>query len=574
MIIYIFILLAFLIPKSVLAQVSNYQIICPNDPNSSTASAISCYKHSANTEPFFSHQNIYPGFISSPANLMTITNQDTDTPCFLTVSSHRQSGDELLFTGIHRLNLSITQNSTPNPTLWYSGPIEFSGQTLGQIEPGTSVNFNWVVSLPQDADNNYQNLRSVFDVDLNFVCAPNPDWQPPVTNPTSGVYLSEFMPQTPEGDEWVEIYNNNSFPVNLTNWKIKDDPTVSNPPKNFNALISAKSFFVINFDKGYLNDTGNDYVVLISDIGTTIESVSYSGSSTTTSWSKQSNGLWCQTLPSKKLANHPCLNTTPTPITTLTPTLTPTPILSTNGQIQGASTSPTASSPSAPPGCNDPVPGTPELLSATAGGGNVTLTWTAVSPVTSYLIAYGPSVDKFLYGNPNIGLSTTYTVGGLTPGARYCFYVRGQNGCMPGARSNVICVNTGSNVPIVETEPPVGFQPEILGEITDNIEKNQVTSEEDLNLTDILGDSISSCQTLYIPILFVLAFILNSLIFYKNSQSNLFLPFLISLTTFVIDYFLLQKFCCRISFLCRFYYIGNIISFILPKLIFRQKSSS
>jgi len=436
MIIYIFILLAFLIPKSVLAQVSNYQIICPNDPNSSTASAISCYKHSANTEPFFSHQNIYPGFISSPANLMTITNQDTDTPCFLTVSSHRQSGDELLFTGAHRLNLSITQDSI----VWYSGPLIFNNLNMGQIDIGSTKNFNWTVSFPQEAGNEYQNLSAKFDVDLNFVC----------TNP----YLL------------------------------------------------------------------------------------------------------------------------PTPTFTPTPTLTPTPTPSADGQIQGASTSPTASSPSAPPGCNDPVPGTPELLSATAGGGNVTLTWTAVSPVTSYLIAYGPSVDKFLYGNPNIGLSTTYTVGGLTPGARYCFYVRGQNGCMPGARSNVICVNTGSNVPIVETEPPVGFQPEILGEITDNIEKNQVTSEEDLNLTDILGDSISSCQTLYIPILFVLAFILNSLIFYKNSQSNLFLPFLISLTTFVIDYFLLQKFCCRISFLCRFYYIGNIISFILPKLIFRQKSSS
>jgi len=525
------------------AFASDIIVTCPNDP-SNQPSELSCQLN--NSDPLFSESNISPGFLSQEN--ITVENLDTDNPCFLKAETIKNSGDDLLLEGTDRLNLSIISNSS----LLYSGPLIFTNLNLGQVDISSTRNYYWTVSFPVSAGNDYQNLSANFDINLNFICADNPTWQPSVTNPTSGVYLSEFMPQTPEGDEWVEIYNNNSFPVNLTKWRIKDDPTNKNPPKVFDASIPAKSFFVINFAKGYLNDNGTDYVVLISDIGTTIESVSYSGSSTTKSWSKQTDGLWCQTSITKGCANDPCPG------------------------VAAVSSSISVSAPSSSPptACTDPKPATPTGLSITSDINTATLSWDPVSPpLTSYLIAFGPSADNILYGNPNIGLSTSYTVGGLTSGAQYCFYVRAQNGCMPGDASQTVCINTGSNIPIVETEPPAGFQPQVLGEITEIPQINQTTIEEDLNLGDILGDSTSSCTTLYIPILFILAFILNSLIFLKNSDSNLFLSFLISLTTFVIDYFLLQKFCCRISFLCRFYFIGNIISFILPKLIFNFKNN-
>ena len=50
-----------------------------------------------------------------------------------------------------------------------------------------------------------------------------------ITNPTSGILLSEFMPNPPSGDEWVEIFNNNDSPVILDGWQIDDDPNGGSP---------------------------------------------------------------------------------------------------------------------------------------------------------------------------------------------------------------------------------------------------------------------------------------------------------------------------------------------------------
>lgn len=415
MIIYIFLLLALLNPRSILAQTPDYRIICPDDPNSTSVSTVTCYKDSG-PEPFFSHPSIYPGFISDPANILTIVNQDQDMPCFLTASTTRTSGNELLFTGDHRLNLSVLEGSM----LWYSGPIEFSDQTLGQIDPNTSKNLDWYISLPQSAGNDYQNLSSVFDLDLDFVCASTPDWSP--------------------------------------------TPTVQ----------SAEQPFIIN----------------------------------------------------------------------------------------------TTSSPG-PPTCNDPTPATPVDLVATATGSNVLLTWNAiVEPFTSYLVAYGPSADNILYGNPNIGISTSYTVGGLTPGAQYCFYVRAQNGCMPGSPSNTICVNTGSTVPIAETIPPTGFQPEVLGQQ----DTSPSIAQGFADIGDIKGVENESCSRYYIPLLFIIALLVNALYLKDEDNTNLFLPSLVSLTAFLIDWFILSKSCCRVHHLyCRYFWIGNILAVLVPRFAFKHR---
>ncbi|MHA1331701.1 MAG: hypothetical protein ACTSR2_11540, partial [Candidatus Hodarchaeales archaeon] len=94
----------------------------------------------------------------------------------------------------------------------------------------------------------------------------------------------------------------------------------------------------------------------------------------------------------------------------ITPTSTPTPAVS--------PVSPTSTPvPSTPSGCTATAPtSAPTLLDAVAGVNSVTLTWSSVSPVTHYLIAYGLTPGNYIYGNPNVGNITNYTVTNLARG--------------------------------------------------------------------------------------------------------------------------------------------------------------
>jgi hypothetical protein len=122
---------------------------------------------------------------------------------------------------------------------------------------------------------------------------------------------------------------------------------------------------------------------------------------------------------------------------------------------------------SSPPVCNDTKPDSaPTLLSAIAGVNSVALKWSkAANPVSYYLVTYGLSSGTQQFGNPNVGGSdtTTYTVSGLSGGARYYFKVRAGNGCTPGNYSNELsAVPTGVKVGGL----PTGFTPGVLGQET------------------------------------------------------------------------------------------------------------
>lgn len=60
-----------------------------------------------------------------------------------------------------------------------------------------------------------------------------------VTILPKNIFLSEFSPK--EG--WIEIWNKNSYPVNLSNWKVKNGDKEFVFPKNF--IIPANQFLVI-----------------------------------------------------------------------------------------------------------------------------------------------------------------------------------------------------------------------------------------------------------------------------------------------------------------------------------------
>ena len=133
----------------------------------------------------------------------------------------------------------------------------------------------------------------------------------------------------------------------------------------------------------------------------------------------------------------PEVTNTPTP--TIIPTPTPTPLPGVGGDNGG--------NPPGPYVCADAKPGTPSNLTASCvSSTEVRLNWTAASdPHTSYVLAYGPSIGDYRFGSPDIGNGTEYTVRSLTPNTQYCFYIHAQNNCMPGDKSNVVCISCGSS---------------------------------------------------------------------------------------------------------------------------------
>jgi hypothetical protein len=77
-------------------------------------------------------------------------------------------------------------------------------------------------------------------------------------------------------------------------------------------------------------------------------------------------------------------------------------------------------------------------VSVVKQGTTATVTWTAVTPVTHYTLSYGPKPDEFVYGVPNTGNVTSFTVGSLDPGTTYYFSVRAVNDCAPSDPSGGI----------------------------------------------------------------------------------------------------------------------------------------
>lgn len=113
--------------------------------------------------------------------------------------------------------------------------------------------------------------------------------------------------------------------------------------------------------------------------------------------------------------------------------------------------------------CVDAKPkNAPRLISAVSQEPNqVTLVWSkSDGPATYYLVAYGLESGKMLYGNPNIGDTTSYIVKGLSGNTTYYFKVRAGNHCMPGEFSNEMAVKisggkityAGSFKPLPATE--------------------------------------------------------------------------------------------------------------------------
>jgi len=158
------------------------------------------------------------------------------------------------------------------------------------------------------------------------------------------------------------------------------------------------------------------------------------------------------------------------------PIPTPTPTSAPAAMVLGAAAA-------SAPVCNDTKPGIPTnfIASPGLGAGQVSLSWTPPDPpYTYFLIAYSDNPDGFKWGNPNVGSGTSYVVSGLGSGTYY-FWVRAQNGCMPG--DFVGPESPGAIAGLGTGGPAIGFVEGVLG-----VEKEKVEGEMGGGIASAAGE--------------------------------------------------------------------------------------
>ncbi len=146
----------------------------------------------------------------------------------------------------------------------------------------------------------------------------------PIPQSYENIYIFEIMVNPPIGEkEWVEIYNDNDFPVSLNNWYIDDLENAGSSPKIFSLEISGKSYGVFNLTSSMFNNDGDsirlldfnknlkdDFEYLKTEQGKTLGRTSLDSDD------------FCLQEPSKNLVNNPCINPTPTTATFIATTQT------------------------------------------------------------------------------------------------------------------------------------------------------------------------------------------------------------------------------------------------------------
>ncbi|OGK21237.1 hypothetical protein A3C23_01860 [Candidatus Roizmanbacteria bacterium RIFCSPHIGHO2_02_FULL_37_13b] len=150
-----------------------------------------------------------------------------------------------------------------------------------------------------------------------FVCLP-PDCY--------GLIINEIYP-SPNNDEveWVELYNESESNVDLSNYRVTDK---TGKELNIESSLVSSKDYILTTSTNVLNNDG-DTVILKNISGELIDIATYSG----TIEKNQSycqcpdrDSIWqtdCQT--TKKAANNPCINNSPTESPILPSTLNPLP---------------------------------------------------------------------------------------------------------------------------------------------------------------------------------------------------------------------------------------------------------
>jgi hypothetical protein len=235
-----------------------------------------------------------------------------------------------------------------------------------------------------------------------------------------------------------------------------------------------------------------------------------------------------------------------------------------------------ATSPAQPPVCSDTAPSSAPNVTITSSGANtVSLSWTAVSPVTHYALFFTRNSDGAQYGASDIGNVTSYTITQLSGGgASYTFQVMGVNGCAPGPRSNsaVTRAITGA----VLAGRPVGPGGQVLGVTTEVSPTPSPSPIPSPTPGQVAGVSTEMCTNWrqYIPwILLLIQF--GAVLFFEyryrhdSGATKHILAIVITVISIVLFYLLRECNCTGnwnlLAWLCKWYWLVSIILTILLK---------
>lgn len=162
-ILFLFLILGFfLVPQ---AKAADLNIDCPTSPAMCGKSGL---------DPLFSNSLDgfwYPG--KSITKTLNLKNSSTETQ-EMAIKGTRTSDFSILENVMH---ISIVRGTA---VIWSGSVADFYGQDkvgMGTFAPGANFDYDFTVSMSPDADNNYQNKKTVFNLTLGF-------WGEPVTTAT------------------------------------------------------------------------------------------------------------------------------------------------------------------------------------------------------------------------------------------------------------------------------------------------------------------------------------------------------------------------------------------------------
>ncbi len=155
---------------------------------------------------------------------------------------------------------------------------------------------------------------------------PTPSPTPQLTEVTN-IFLSEVMVAPITGEsEWIELYNDNDYEVELVEWQIDDVENAGSSPRTFSLTIPAKGYAVYELPSAMFNNSGDDVRVL-NGMSEVVAEFSYSSSHTGSTIGTDAFGLFCEQTPTPlELNTQECI-VVATPRPTATPTLFPTPTI-------------------------------------------------------------------------------------------------------------------------------------------------------------------------------------------------------------------------------------------------------
>lgn len=175
--------------SSFLLLVSSPSVFAGNNVTITCSAADECSHPSP--VPLFDENNITPGFIASPAPILTVINERSQDECYLNFSAGNLTGSSSLTS---KISVSIVGQST----VYYAGNLSDllngNNHTLGVIPPSSTRQYIWTPSFDQAAGNDYQNLTAKFDLDFNFSCSPPP---PPTPTPTPTSIIQDLGSNPP-----------------------------------------------------------------------------------------------------------------------------------------------------------------------------------------------------------------------------------------------------------------------------------------------------------------------------------------------------------------------------------------